>query len=115
MNVQQIDELLGLPARLAICLSLADGQSLTFTELKQVTGLADGNLHVQCGKLVEGGYLSREKVSSGGRRVTCFTLLPLGRQRLRELAGLIGAALRASRTAAPSGATGRGRDDSMVW
>lgn len=115
MNVREIDELLGIPARLAIALSLADGRPCTFTDLKQATGLADGNLHVQCRKLVDGGYVQAEKTRRGGRMVTCFSLLPLGRSKLSGYARTLNDALRSGPTSG-SGETGRrGKDDSMVW
>ena len=84
MHVSDLDELLGAPARLAVLATLADGERWTFRALRDETGLADGNLHVQTGKLVEAGYVSSAKVQQGNRTVTSFELTPVGRRALRE-------------------------------
>lgn len=83
-KVQEIDELLGTIARLAIVLTLANGKTWTFTALRDETGLADGNLHVQTRKLVAAEYVSSEKSKSGKRLVTTFKLTPHGRERLKD-------------------------------
>jgi DNA-binding MarR family transcriptional regulator len=84
MKVRDVDELLVLPARLAIVASLAAGGRLTFSALGEETGLADGNLHVQTRRLVEGGYLLRSTERRGRRRVTCFELSDRGRAALQR-------------------------------
>ncbi len=83
MKARDMDELLGTSARLAIVLTLADQQPWTFTALRNETGLADGNLHVQARKLVAAGYLEAEKVQQGNRRVTAYRLSSHGWQQLR--------------------------------
>ena len=72
MKMRALDPLLGTPARLAIMATLADGHDWTFTELREATGLADGNLHVQTSKLAEGGYVKIRKIKRGSRTATCF-------------------------------------------
>ncbi len=91
MKVGDLNDTLGTPARLAIVATLAPGQPLTFTALGEETGIADGNLHVQTRKLVEAGYLTRERIKSGGRSATRFQITERGRtafsdhvRRLRE-------------------------------
>ncbi len=93
MKVSNIDDLLGTPARLAVVLTLADNQPWTFTALRNETGLADGNLHVQARKLVAAEYLVAEKVKQGNRLVTAFRLSPLGRDKMRAYVGLLSMAL----------------------
>ena len=93
MNVRDIHELLGTPARLAIVATLAGCRSLSFTELRNVTGLADGNLHVQARRLVEAGWLVSAKQRRGNRPVTCYRLTEMGRQGLRDHARKLGRAL----------------------
>ncbi len=78
MKVADLNDILGIPARLAIVASLARGQQLTFTALGDETGIADGNLHVQTRKLVDAGILSRESIKSGGRNATRFAITDLG-------------------------------------
>ena len=100
MKASDLDDTLGTPARLAIVATLARGQRLTFTALREQTGLADGNLHVQTRKLMEAGYLTSERVQQGSRQATRFELTERGRlafldhvRRLREAAeGPFGAA-----------------------
>ena len=125
MRVQDMDELMGTHARLAILLTLADLEPWTFTALKNETGLADGNLHVQARKLVAAGYLEAEKVRQGNRLVTAFRLSTLGRDRLWAYGGHIGKVLglKPGRSRSfPVGRTPSGprknrsiEDDSKVW
>jgi len=84
MRSSEIDELLGSPARLSIVATVADGGRWTFTALREETGLADGNLYVQTGRLVDAGYLEVEKTRNGARTVTRFSLTGVGRGRLRD-------------------------------
>ncbi len=82
MHVREADELLGLPARLAVTATLADGGRWSFSALGEETGLADGNLHVQLGRLVEAGYVARDRERRGNRTVTVFELTGRGRAAL---------------------------------
>jgi len=84
MKISDLDDILGTPARLVIIATLAQGQQLTFTALGRETGIADGNLHVQTGKLVAAGYLARERIKSGGRNATRFEITQQGRLAFRE-------------------------------
>lgn len=129
MKARDMDELLGTTARLAIVLTLADGRPWTFTELREETGLADGNLHVQTRKLVEARYLGAEKIPSGNRQVTAFRLTDQGKQKLGALARRLGAAIgslgsgfgsqssgwTASSSSGCSAKKKPGPDDSQVW
>jgi len=112
MNARTLDPLLGTPARLAIVATLADGRDRTFSELKEATGLADGNLHVQAGRLAEAGYLKVSKGRREGRTVTSFRLEESGLDALRRHIERLQWALTGSR---PSRPTRRRRDDSQVW
>ena len=84
MHVRELDELLGTSARLAIMATVMDGQRWTFSDLGRETGLADGNLHVQTGKLTAARYLAREKAPRGNRTVTSFELTEKGRRVFQE-------------------------------
>ena len=120
-KVQDIDDLLGTNARLAIVLTLADGQPWTFTALRDETGLADGNLHVQSRKLVAAKYLISEKTKRGNRLVTAFSLTSMGRERLKEHVLRVGQALGLKSFAPDDSGRGSNRrkqtqnDDSQVW
>jgi len=124
MHTGSIDERLGIPARLAIVATCADGSAWSFTRLRTETGLADGNLHVQTGKLVEAGYLEAAKERQGGRMVTTFRLTDTGLRSFRAYLQTLAAALgetdlqfSGSRPASLSGKSGpKGpKDDFQVW
>lgn len=127
MKSSDLDDLLGTPARLAILATTAtlpparDGRRWTFSALGRETGLADGNLHVQTGKLTAAGYLHRHRVRQGNREVTCFDLTADGRRALRRFTGLLQDALEGGSGFAdlgggtPPAVRPRPKDDSRVW
>ena len=118
MNIQDIEEMLGVPARLAIIATAAGGERWTFTALKRETGLADGNLHVQTGKLTAAGFLARERERQGNRMVTCFELTEKGRQAFQNHIRRLSQALAGDGRFARgdfSDKIGPGRDKSQVW
>ena len=121
MNAREIDEMLGTPARLAIVATLARVESLAFTQLGQETGLADGNLHVQTRKLLTADFLTLSKGRKGKRKVTCFTLTDLGREKFRDHVRLLASAgglaslEGGNQLTRPTMRRGRSKDDSQVW
>ncbi len=128
MKYSDVDEMIGTPARLAILATAArppsteeDGKRWSFMALRRETGLTDGNLHVQTGKLVDAGYLARDHARRGGRTVTCFELTEAGRSALRTLIARLRAAVegpakpRAEGRAPKPPRRGEPIDDSRVW
>jgi|GEM_PF-418213 len=125
MRAHDIDEMLGTPARLAIVATVADDDCWTFTRLREATGLADGNLHVQARKLVDAGFLAAGKVRQKGREVTSFQLTATGRERFRAHIRRLRQALAQSPHSRNDDAEGSvrgtgspgpaGRDDFQVW
>ena len=109
------DELLTSSARLSIIASLVPGDPLTFSQLKNKTGLADGNLHVQARRLQAAGYIRIEKDSREGRSLTWFQVTELGLESLKLHVRKLQAILTAEggpvrpRVGAPK------EDDSQVW
>ena len=79
----QFDEMISAPCRLGILATLVPGKPVSFTEMKKVTSLSDGNLHVQTRKLADVGYIEINKTPKGRRSVTKFSITKLGRERLR--------------------------------
>ncbi len=77
------DEMISAPCRLGILATLVPGVPVSFTEMKAVTSLSDGNLHVQTRKLANVGYIEINKTMKGRRSVTEFRMTELGRERLR--------------------------------
>ncbi|MDD5718139.1 MAG: transcriptional regulator [Candidatus Krumholzibacteria bacterium] len=118
MKLADLDPALAAPARLAIVATLARGQRLTYTALREETGLADGNLHVQTRKLMAAGYLIRERVQQGARTATRFELTERGRLNFLEYVRRLREAGEDS-FAAARGAAGadkrRPADPSRVW
>ena len=125
MKALDLDDLLGTPARLALVATLAtlpparEGRRWTFTALRRETGLADGNLHVQTGKLVAAGYVHRHRIRQGNRDVTCFDLTERGRRALRVFIGQLRDALEGgsgfSDLSADAPAPPRTKNDAQVW
>jgi DNA-binding MarR family transcriptional regulator len=118
MKVMDIDDILGVPARLAIIATAAGGERWTFTELRTETGLADGNLHVQTRKLTVAGYLAKDREKRGNRNVTCFELTEKGRQAFQNHIRRLSRALAGDGRFARgdlSDKIGPGRDKSQVW
>jgi DNA-binding MarR family transcriptional regulator len=111
----EFDEHLTSRARLSVIACLVQGKPLTFTELRTATGLADGNLHVQTGKLAEAGYIEVVKVMKGKRSLTRFRLTELGLESLklhiRKLQSIV--ATESGEIRPKPGSTRR--DDSQVW
>jgi hypothetical protein len=109
------DELLTSSARLSILASLVPGEPLTFMELKEMTGLADGNLHVQTRKLASAGYLTIHRTRRGNRSLTRFRINELGIESLklhvRKLRSILAKELGEIR---PRPGSTRA-DDSQVW
>ncbi len=78
----ELDRLIHERVRLAIVSALAVTGSLSFTELKAITGATDGNLSVHARKLEDAGYVDCTK--SFERRVprTDYALTAAGREAL---------------------------------
>ena len=60
-KIAQLDKLIHEPARLAILTALSACESADFTFLRNLTGLSDGNLSIQVGKLEEAGLVNIHK------------------------------------------------------
>ena len=109
------DEQLTSAARLAILAALISGEAVSFTDLRQVTGLADGNLHVQTRKLAEAGYLEILKSRRGRRSITHFRVSELGvaalKLHVRKLQSILD---REDGDIRPT-PSGKKTDDSQVW
>jgi DNA-binding transcriptional ArsR family regulator len=95
-----LDRLLHEKSRLSILTSLADHpKGLSFTELRDLCGMTDGNLsrHVQI--LEEGGLVSVTKGFEGRRPLTTCRLSDEGRARFSDYLGVLEQVLRSARAA----------------
>lgn len=79
-----LDPLLHQPARTQLVAFLSGRGEATFSELKRVLGVTDGNLGAHLAKLVEAGYVASGEAASGGRAQTVYTLTASGRAALAE-------------------------------
>lgn len=123
----EFDDILCAPRRLGILATLVPGEPISFTEMKAMTNLSDGNLHVQSRKLADAGHIDIVKTKKGKRSVTHFSITDLGRQKLREHVARLQAILASegktkTKTTRPAKTTknqpGKGpavADDAAVW
>lgn len=96
-SLPQLDPLLHQPARTQLVAYLSGRGEATFSELKRVLGVTDGNLGAHLAKLVEAGYLATGEAASGGRAQTVYTLTPAGRAALTEYVSRLSALMALSR------------------
>jgi len=115
MKADDFDDILCSPARLAIVGALLPGETLSFTELKRSTGLADGNLHVQTRKLEKAGYLEIQKGQSGRRTVTRFRLSERGLEEFKLHVRKLESLLEGSEAITKPVLARDRKDDSQVW
>jgi DNA-binding transcriptional ArsR family regulator len=93
----RLDRVIHERARLAIVSALAATDSLSFTELKALLNVTDGNLSVHARKLEEAGYLTAEKSFRNRMPHTEFRLTPEGRQALDRYIAHMEALIRAAK------------------
>jgi DNA-binding transcriptional ArsR family regulator len=79
-----LDRLIHDRTRLSIISALAASSTLTFTELKQLLDLSDGNLSVHARKLEDAGYVTCTKGFEGRLPKTQFSLTEAGHRALRQ-------------------------------
>jgi DNA-binding MarR family transcriptional regulator len=109
------DEHMTSSARLAIISAILPAGTLTFMELKRVTGLADGNLHVQAGKLVGSEYVETLRGESRGRSVTRFRVTEKGLTALKLHVRKLEAVLASEGRETRPPVVRRMHDASQVW
>ncbi|NTV09328.1 MAG: helix-turn-helix domain-containing protein [Zoogloea sp.] len=91
-----LDPLLHQPARTQLVAFLSGRGEATFSELKRVLGVTDGNLGAHLNKLVEAGYVESREETSGPRAQTVFSLTPGGRAALAEYVARLSALMQMS-------------------
>jgi DNA-binding transcriptional ArsR family regulator len=93
-----LDRLIHDRTRLAIISALAASSPLTFTELKTLLDLSDGNLSVHARKLEDAGYVTCTKGFEGRLPKTQFALTEGGHRALRQYLDHMEAIIRHART-----------------
>lgn len=79
-----LDPLLHQPARTQLVAFLSGRGEATFSELKRVLGVTDGNLGAHLAKLVEADYVTTSVAGGGGRAQTVYSLTSVGRAALND-------------------------------
>jgi DNA-binding HxlR family transcriptional regulator len=93
----QLDPLIHERTRLAIVSALAASGDLTFSELKHLLDLTDGNLSVHCRKLETADYIACEKTFEKRVPKTTYRLTDRGRRELMHYLEHMEAVIEAAR------------------
>lgn len=91
------DRLVYERVRLGMMSALAVREELTFSEMKALFEVSDGNLSAHARKLEEAGYLSCTKSFEGRRPKTVYRLTSTGRVALHRYLDHVEAVIRATR------------------
>ena len=83
--------------RLAIMSALAVNPSLSFSDMKNILEISDGNLSVHARKLEEAGYIKCDKTFENRVPKTTYVLTKRGREVLEKYLGHLEAVIRAVR------------------
>jgi len=93
----QFDRLIYERVRLGIMSALAVREDLTFTELKALFDVSDGNLSAHARKLEEAKYLTCTKSFEDRRPKSVYRITPLGRNALNRYLDHVEAVIKATR------------------
>ena len=93
----RFDRLVYERVRLGIMSALAVQEELTFSELKALCAVSDGNLSAHARKLEEAGYLACTKSFEARRPKTVYRLTAAGRTALNRYLDHVEAVIRATR------------------
>jgi DNA-binding PadR family transcriptional regulator len=94
---ERFDRLVYERVRLGMMSALAVRDELTFSEMKALFEVSDGNLSAHARKLEEAGYLSCTKSFEGRRPKTVYRLTATGRAALNRYLDHVEAVIRATR------------------
>ena len=94
INSNPLDPVLHQPVRTQIVAFLHSRNSATFSELKELTSVTDGNLDSHLKKLKSANYVCARKEKTKSRAVTVFQLTESGKNAFEQyvcfLQGIIG-------------------------
>ena len=97
----QFDRLIYERVRLGIMSALAVREELTFTELKALFDVSDGNLSAHARKLEEASYLTCTKSFEDRRPRSVYRITALGRNALHRYLDHVEAVIKATRRPSP--------------
>jgi len=95
----ELDRLIHERVRLGIVSSLAVNGWLTFTDLRDLLGITDGNLSAHARRLEDAGYIECKKSYDGRATKTEYGLTATGRRELEAYLDHMEAIIRATRDA----------------
>ena len=96
----ELDRLIHERVRLGIVSSLAVNGSLTFTDLRDLLGITDGNLSAHAKRLEDAGYVVCRKSRDGRGSKTEYGLTSTGRRELKGYLDHMEAIIQATRVEA---------------
>ena len=94
---QRLDRVIHDRTRLAILAALAASETLSFTDLKAMTGTTDGNLSVHARRLEDASYVLCEKTFAGRTPRTEYRLSAAGRRAFEKYLDHMDALIKATR------------------
>ena len=94
---ERLDQVIHDRTRLAILAALAASETLSFTDLKAITGTTDGNLSVHARRLEDAGYVLCEKTFAGRTPRTEYRLNAAGRKAFEKYLDHMDALIKATR------------------
>ncbi len=94
---QRLDRVIHDQTRLAILAALAASETLSFTDLKSITGTTDGNMSVHARRLEDAGYVLCEKTFAGRTPRTEYRLSAAGRRAFEKYLDHMDALIKAMR------------------
>jgi len=94
----ELDRVIHERVRLGIVSALAVNGSLTFTDLRDLLGITDGNLSAHARKLEEAGYVTCTKSHDGRAARTEYRLTATGRAELQAYLDHMEAIIEATRS-----------------
>lgn len=97
--IPDFDPVVHQRVRLGILSALAAGGTTSFTDLKAVLDLTDGNLSVHARKLEEAGYVAIKKSTADRTPLTEFALTAAGRRALETYLDQMEAVIQSARSA----------------
>ncbi len=94
---ERLDRVIHDRTRLAILAALAGSETISFTDLKAITGTTDGNLSVHARRLEDAGYVVCEKTFAGRMPRTDYRLSAAGRKAFEKYLDHMDALIKATR------------------
>ena len=86
-HIQNLNQLIHAPTRLAILSILISSETASFTYLKETIKTTDGNLSTHLSKLEDAGYVAIKKTFKNKRPLTICSLTKNGKQAFHEYIG----------------------------